>query len=234
MDSETDALIAEFVAAGGRAADWAPDFSVAPTDAAPIVREHRHDDALEREIELASWGFRPSWAKGKGPSPINARLETVASNGLFRGAFAKQRAIVPMRGYYEWTEAEADGKTIKIPHFIHGAGELLAAAGIYTVRKVDDEWVVSMAIITREARDASGEVHDRMPVFLTPDTWGDWTSPAKLDKPDEKQELVAMLDRASLAVASTITTYPVSKRVNNVRDTSVAKDDPSLIAPLAG
>jgi putative SOS response-associated peptidase YedK len=71
-----------------------------------------------------------------------------------------------------------------------------------------------------------------MPVFLTPDTWEPWVEPMKLEKTDEKEELLAMLDRSSLAVASTITTYPVSKRVNNVRDTSVAKDDPTLIEPL--
>ncbi|WKK72218.1 SOS response-associated peptidase [Rathayibacter oskolensis] len=175
MDSETDELIREFVAAGGRAADWAPDFSVAPTDSAPIVRERLHDDAVEREIELASWGFTPSWSKGKGPSPINARLETVASNGLFRGAFAKQRAIVPMRGYYEW-EAREDGKQ---PFFLHGDEPILAAAGLYTARKTGDEWQVSFTIITREARDASGDVHDRMPVFLTPDVRDEWLNPPR-------------------------------------------------------
>jgi putative SOS response-associated peptidase YedK len=223
MDSETDALIAEFVAAGGRAADWAPDFSVAPTDAAPIVREHRHEESLEREIELASWGFRPSWAKGKGPSPINARLETVASNGLFRGAFAKQRAIVPMRGYYEW-EARADGKQ---PWFLHGEEPILAAAGLYAARKEGDEWRVSFTIITREARDASGEVHDRMPVFLTPDVRDAWLSPEPLTS---SEEMLATLDRASVAVASTITAYPVDRRVNNAR--TVDRHDPGLLDPV--
>lgn len=224
MDSETDALIAEFVAAGGRAADWAPDFSVAPTDAAPIVREHRHEEALEREIELASWGFRPSWAKGKGPSPINARLETVASNGLFRGAFAKQRAIVPMRGYYEW-EARADGKQ---PWFLHGEEPILAAAGLYAARKEGDEWRISFTIITREARDASGEVHDRMPVFLTPVVRDAWLSPEPLAS---SEEMLATLDRASVAVASTITAYPVDRRVNNAR--TVDRHDPGLLDPVA-
>ena len=223
MDSETDALIAEFVAAGGRAADWAPDFSVAPTDAAPIVREHRHDDALEREIELASWGFRPSWAKGKGPSPINARLETVASNGLFRGAFAKQRAIVPMRGYYEW-EARADGKQ---PWFLHGEEPILAAAGLYAARKEGDEWRVSFTIITREAKDASGEIHDRMPTFLLPELWDDWLSPDKLD---DKDAMVEALTTSSEQVAATITTHRVDRKVNSTQKADPS--DPSLIAPI--
>lgn len=220
MDSETDEVIREFVAAGGRAADWAPDYSVAPTDRAPIVRERRHDDAVEREIELAAWGFAPSWSKGKGPSPINARLESVASNGLFRSAFAKHRAIVPMRGYYEW-ETRPDGKQ---PWFLHGDAPILSAAGLYTARKEGAEWRVSFAIITREARDASGEVHDRMPVFLTPDVRDEWLSPEPLSS---SEEMLATLDRVSVAVASTITAYPVDRRVNNSR--TVDRHDPSLL-----
>jgi putative SOS response-associated peptidase YedK len=120
----------------------------------------------------------------------------------------------------------------KQPHYIHAPEKLLAAAGLYEVKKVNDEWALSFTIITREAADASGEVHNRMPVFLTPDTWDAWTEPQKLEQTGEKDELVAMLDRSSLAVANTITTYPVSKRVNNARDTSVAKDDPTLIEPI--
>ena len=223
MDSTTDELIREFVAAGGRAADWAPDLSVAPTDSAPIVRERRHDDEVQREVELATWGFTPSWAKGKGPSPINARLESVASNGLFRSAFAKQRAIVPMRGYYEW-EARADGKQ---PWFLHGEEPILAAAGLYTARKEGEQWRVSFTIITREARDASGEVHDRMPVFLTPDVRDEWLRPEPLDS---AEEMLATLDRASVAMASTITAYPVDRRVNNSR--TVDRHDPSLLEPV--
>ncbi|PPG06712.1 MULTISPECIES: SOS response-associated peptidase [unclassified Rathayibacter] len=224
MDSETDELIREFVAAGGRAEDWAPDYSVAPTDIAPIVRERLHDGERERELELASWGFTPSWSKGGGPSPINARLESVATNGLFRGAFAKQRAIVPMRGYYEW-ETRADGKQ---PWFLQGEEPILAAAGLYTARKEGDDWRVSFTIITREARDASGEVHDRMPVFLTPDVRDAWLDPAPLAS---AEEMLATLDRASVAMASTVTAHPVDRRVNNSR--TVDRRDPDLLTPLA-
>lgn len=228
MSAETDELIAEFVARGGRLEDWRPSYNVAPTEESPIVRERLIDGELVRQLDAASWGLKPSWAKPGGPAPINARLESVSTNGLFRNAFAQRRCIVPMNGYYEW-EATEHGKQ---PHYIHAPESVLAAAGLYEVRKVGEEWSVSFTIITREAADASGEVHDRMPVFLTPDTWEPWVEPMKLEKTDEKEELLAMLDRSSLAVASTITTHPVSKRVNNVRDTSVAKDDPTLIEPL--
>ncbi|TFC31544.1 hypothetical protein E3O53_04625 [Cryobacterium sp. TMT2-18-3] len=32
---------------------------------------------------------------------MNASLESVTSNGMFRGAFASQRCLVPMAGYCE-------------------------------------------------------------------------------------------------------------------------------------
>jgi len=136
---------------------------------------------------------------------------------------------VPMRGYYEWTEREVDGRTVKIPHFIHGPGELLAAAGIYTARKVDDAWVVSTAIITREGRDASGEVHDRMPAFLEPEVYARWLEPVTWDDA-QKEEAVRMLTEVSAEVASTITTHEVDRRVNNSR--TADPGDASLIEPI--
>jgi putative SOS response-associated peptidase YedK len=212
MNATTDELIREFVAAGSTLGDRRPAFSVAPRTTAPIVRQWAEDDTAElhRDVDGAQWGLRPSWAKEGGPAPINARLEAVATNGMFRSAFAGQRCIVRMSGYFEW-EVREDGKQ---PFFIHSddAGTL-AAAGLYA-REEREERKVTFTIITREARDASGEIHDRMPVFLTPDVRDEWLSPEKLT---DKESALAMLEHASAAIAKTITTYPVSRRVNNVR-----------------
>ncbi|MGO4105775.1 SOS response-associated peptidase [Leifsonia sp. YAF41] len=225
MDKNTDDLINEFVAQGGDFRDWRPSYNVAPTDRVPVVREWEHHGELTRSVDGATWGLKPSWAKGKGPAPINARLESVATNGLFRNAFVSRRLVVPMAGYYEWQTLE-DGKQ---PYFIHGPESILAAAGLYEAQKQDDgAWALSMTIITREAADASGEIHDRMPVFLTPDVLDEWLHQGKLEVNDE---MLAMLDRSSLAMARTMTTYPVSRRVNSVRD-EAAKVDPALIEPI--
>jgi len=109
---------------------------------------------------------------------------------------------------------------------------VLTAAGIYTARKVlrgdHEEWVVSTAIITREARDASGEVHDRMPVFLTDTVWDEWLNPAKLLTEGEREHMLGVLHEVSEGVASTITTYEVDRRVNNSR--TVDPQDAGLIA----
>ncbi|CAN5241984.1 SOS response-associated peptidase [soil metagenome] len=229
VDKEVNELIEEFVATGGDIQDWRPTYSLAPTDVVPIVRERKHSESGEivRSVDAAVWDFHPAFIKESKRPNFNARLETVASNGMWKGAFASSHCIVPMLGYYEWQNLEEGGATVKQPHFIHGGGTL-AAAGIYTARKVEEQWVVSTAIITREARDASGEVHDRMPVFLTPDVYDEWLNPHKLATEEEKQHTLAMLEAVSGEVASTITTYEVGRRVNNSR--TVDPTDPSLIA----
>ncbi|TFB61829.1 SOS response-associated peptidase [Cryobacterium sp. Hz7] len=224
VPNTTDELLSLFDATGANTADWKPSYSVAPTDSAPIVREWIHDETVQRDVDLASWGLKPGWAKPGGPAPINARLESVASNGMFRSAFASQRCLVPMSGYYEWQQMD-DGKQ---PFFIHGASDVLAAAGLYAARQEDDVWKISFTIITRAARDASGEIHDRMPVFLKPNVWDRWLSPAKIS---DTEEALSMLDRSSVAVAKTVAAYPVSRTVNNVR--TLDSEDQGLIEPFS-
>lgn len=204
--------------------DPEPSYNVAPTDPIPAVRL-RHG---EREMPLVRWGFVPSYAKDfekQRPQPINARMETVASSGMFRRAFAKARCIIPAAGYYEWTVTE----TGKQPYFIHQPDAGLAMAGIISAwpdpSKAEDDpakWRLSAAIITRDAHVAPGEVHDRMPACLTPDAYDDWLG----DHLDPEQ-LTKLLDRESLAVAHDLTHYAVDRAVNSVRN-----NGPELIEPL--
>jgi putative SOS response-associated peptidase YedK len=232
LDKKTDDLIQVFVADGNDFTEWVPSYSIAPTDPTPIIRERKRSDSGEviRSIDAAAWDFHPAFMRDSKRPQFNARIETVASNGLWKGAFASSRCIVPMLGYYEWTAFEENGKSLKQPHFIHGDATTLAAAGIYTARKLEDEWVVSTAIITREARDASGEVHDRMPVFLTPDVYDEWLNPAKLASDAEREHILSLLHDVSSGVASTITTYEVDRRVNNSR--TADPGDSTLISPI--
>lgn len=196
-----------------------------------MVREFADADGeVHRALELPRWGLHPSWAKDKGARPINARMETIATNGMFRGPFSSGRAVVPMTGYYEWVEAADGGKD---PFFIHHPdGELLHAAGLTAGRRGDDgeSWDVTFTVITREARDAGGEVHDRMPTFLTDDGIEEWLAPGKLEK-DQKDPLLHHLDDASTTVAGQLVTRPVGRQVNNVR--TLDRNDPGLIDPLS-
>jgi putative SOS response-associated peptidase YedK len=234
LDKKTDDLIQAFVADGNDFQDWEPRYSIAPTEITPIIRERKHSDSGEvsRTIDSAVWDFHPAFMRDSKRPQFNARIETIASNGLWKGAFGGSRCIVPMRGYYEWTELEEDGKKVKQPYFIHGDSGVLAAAGLYAVRKVNDEWVVSTVIVTREAKDASGQVHERMPAFLIPDLYDEWLNPTKLTTDDEREHLVSVLEVVSERVASSITTYEVDRRVNNSR--AVDPFDAGLVEPRPG
>ena len=211
--------------------EWELAYSVAPRTRAPAIRDRLAGDQRVREASLPTWGLRPSWAKEKGPRPINARLEGVATNGMFRSSFASARALVPMTGYYEWQEAVEGGKKVKNPSYVHAPGdELLAAAGLLAFHREgdDEDWKATFTIITRTGEDAAGEVHDRMPVFLTPAAWDTWLNPEKIGK-DQAGDLLDLLDGESRTVASTLQTRPVSRAVNNVR--TLNRHDPGLIEP---
>ena len=228
LEVDAEGLLRSYAAQPARAFDWEPVFSVAPRTRAPVVREHLDDDGqVQRTLELAQWGFHPSWAKDKGPRPINARFETAPTNGMFRSAYAASRAVVPMSGYFEWVEM-SDGKQ---PYYVHTTDErLLHAAGLTAAtKKADGEWELSVTIITREARDAAGEVHDRMPAFLDEELMAEWLAPGKLEA-DERGRLHGALGDVSETIASTLITHPVDRAVNNVR--TLDPKDQSLIVPL--
>jgi putative SOS response-associated peptidase YedK len=200
------------------------DYNVAPTRDVALVRERDG----ERSMPAVHWGYVPGWAKDfkkQRPQPINARIETVSTSPMFRKSFATARAIIPAAGYYEWVVTE----TGKQPHFIHQPEAAIAMAGIVSAwpdptKEEDDpdKWRLSMAIITRDAHVAPGEVHDRMPACLTPDAYDDW-----LGDHLPAEDLLKLLDRESLQVAHDLEHYEVTRDVNSVR-----KNRPDLVDPL--
>lgn len=149
-----------------------PQYNLAPTQRAAVVLGR----GGELEMRRLRWGLIPPWSKDPSTaySTINARIETVATKPAYRAAWrAPRRCLVPMAGYYEWRD-ERDGKQ---PYYVTRAdGAALYAAGLWEARHAlqadDDEG--SVTIITRDAVDAAGEVHDRMPVFLDPRQAREW------------------------------------------------------------
>lgn len=229
MDDSTNRLLEEIVeqhgirALGDWAKHWPPRYNTAPTQEVPVARERNG----QREIASVRWGMVPPRARepGRGKPIINARLETVATNGMFRTPFASHRCIVAAAGYYEW-QLRDDGKQ---PYFVHQPGRPLAMAGIIRPwpdpgRAEEDpgRWRLSMAIITRDAHAAPGEVHDRMPACLAPDTFDDW-----LGDHLGPAELVRLLEGSSTRVAHDLVHHEVSRLVNNARS-----EGAELVAPL--
>eukprot|EP00434_Breviolum_minutum_P010034 symbB.v1.2.008850.t1/scaffold553.1/size187910/11 len=131
----------------------------------------------------------------KGNSTFNARIEGAESRNLWRRLLDKRRCIVLFDGFYEW-KAHVDGKT-KIPMFIRNKDEYdghvipwackedeenedekrdghapLLLAGLYDTWQADSkELLESVTILTMDPQHTAMEqVHDRMPVFLTPES----------------------------------------------------------------
>jgi putative SOS response-associated peptidase YedK len=234
MNKETNALLEQIVAEHGASAisdwqkHWPPNYNVAPTQDVPVAREV----GGERHVASVRWGMVAPYAKEFGGKPtFNARVETVASNGMFKAPFASGRCVVPALGYYEWQE-RPDGKQ---PFFIHDPAGPLALAGIVrawhdpSLPKGDPDRVkLSMAIVTMDAHVTPGEVHDREPAFLIPEAIDDW-----LGEGLDSDQLTQLLLSSADAIADDLEYYEVSRSVNKVsKSKGVPNDGPELIQPI--
>ncbi|QIX27485.1 SOS response-associated peptidase [Nocardioides sp. JQ2195] len=211
------------------------DFNVAPTKEvyAVLERPEKDDRPQQRQLRVLTWGLVPSWAKDPsiGNRMINARMETVAEKPAYRRAFAARRCLLPADGYFEWyptQELTKAGKPKKQPFFIRPKdGEVLAMAGLYEIwrdpTKADDDparfrWTCT--VITTDAEDSLGHIHDRMPLMVPVDRRSDWLDPTQKSRDD----LLSLLEPA---VPGQLEAYPVSTLVSNVRN-----NGPDLIKPL--
>jgi len=222
----TDELVEEFEVTEPPEVQLAPDYNMAPSKPIYAVLERLHDDTTVRRLAVVRWGLVPSWAKDPsvGNRMANARVETAAEKPSFRKAFSARRCIIPADGYYEWQTTPdpqaplgKSGKPIKQPWYIHPAdGSVLSMAGLYEIwrdrtRDEDDPaaWLWTAAVLTTEATDELGQIHDRTPVMVAPTDRDEWLDPNNHD--------VSRL-LARLAPASTLALRPVSTAVNSVRN----------------
>ncbi|WP_284047673.1 SOS response-associated peptidase [Halomonas gemina] len=191
---------------------WAPRYNVSPGTWITGVRRREPKD--EPTIDDLWWGYRPSWAGGDAPQPINARVETLATSRYFKGAFRHHRCLIPADGWYEWVPT-ASGKQ---PHFIcREDRELLFLAGIWADYA---DGSACCAIVTEPARGPAKEIHVRMPLALAEDSLEAWLDPL-LHERDAIRAAVQHLD------VDLVTHWPVSKRVNRP-----GNDDATLLEPL--
>lgn len=182
-----------------------PRWNVAPTS--PVLTVQVEDgDGPRRTLGVSRWGLTPSWAKQQ-MTLINARVETVTQKPSFRSAIRKRRCLIPADGYYEWREERVDGKRVKQPCFLAPERGTLAMAGIQEFAKFGDVWVRSTAVLTTSATDATGWVHDRMPMVVPGEALAEWLDPELTDG----AIAVSLLTQPELR-----TPFPVSRAVNKV------------------
>ena len=197
------------------AADCAPRFNIAPTSDIAVVRR---SPTGARVLHRLRWGLIPPWSQDptRGAPLINARAETVTAKPAYRAAFQQRRCLIPADGFYEW---QAQGRTKQPFYFSDPQGQVLALAGLWAAWPIPaGGWLRTTCILTTAAQGQVAPVHDRMPLILPPWSWGTWLGGTAA----AAQALLAPASEAALQ------SWPVSQRVNAVRE-----DGAALIEPVA-
>ncbi|MDN5870233.1 MAG: SOS response-associated peptidase [Nitrococcus sp.] len=208
--------LTELVGALDHPADPGASYNITPSQ--DVLNAHEHGG--RRVLVPMRWGLVPRWAKdAKKIQPINARAETVASNGVFRLAFRTGRTLIPADGFYEWMRSEHG----KQPFYVYRCdGKPSWFAGVSDTWQGAEQPLTTCAIITTAANEDMQPIHHRMPVILTEDSWDTWLDPHNEDWAGLQRLLRPSAD-------GFIALRPVSTRVNNPRN-----DLPELITALPG
>lgn len=210
---DAQALAQELGVPAESLSSYRPRYNIAPTDDHWIVRMKYE----ERELLPARWGLVNSWAKDRSRAArqINARSETAHQTQAFRSAFAQRRCVIPADGFFEWVGAKQARKPIWFHRPDRG---LLLFAGLYeSWQHEPGQWERTFTILTTEANQTVGVVHDRMPVILPHDRVDGWLHQRREDM-EELQPYLTPAPDALLTVTS------VSPRANSVKN-----DDPSIL-----
>jgi putative SOS response-associated peptidase YedK len=197
--------------------EFSPRYNIAPTQQVLAIR--LHDD--KRQAEFLHWGLVPSWASGPsvGNRLVNARGESVADKPSFRSAFKRSRYLVVTDGFYEWQKTD---KKAKQPFFIRlMKDQPFAFAGLAEHWHRGDNTIDSCVLITTDANELMADIHDRMPVILSPTDYDLWLDPEFQDK----EKLQALLRPYP---ANEMMAYHVSALVNNPRNETPACVEASL------
>ena len=186
--------------------DWAARWNVAPTQEVATIRQDRKEP--KRIFALMRWGLIPYWAKDASIAnkTINAVSETAAEKPVFREAMRRRRCLIPADGFYEWKRL---GPKLKQTYNIGLRDDgLFAFAGLWDRWKnAEGNPVETCTILTTEANALLADVHDRMPLILSPEDYDRWLDPGVTD-PKLVADLLKPYD------ARLMRKYPVSDYVN--------------------
>lgn len=181
-----------------------PRYNIAPGTPVLVVRETPGG----RRAEHVRWGLVPGWAEDMkiGYKLINARSETAAEKPGFRGAMKYRRCIVPVSGFYEWKRLSSKTKQ---PHHIAVEGaDVFGLAGLWELwQDPDGNELETMAVLTCVPNEMMSDLHDRMPVILSPEVFDSW-----LDTDQQDAARAAVLLKPF--PAERMVAWPVSTYVN--------------------
>ncbi|HBG07865.1 MAG TPA: hypothetical protein DDY22_20495 [Geobacter sp.] len=142
-------------------------------------------------------------------------IDTKAS---FRQAIRYRRCLIPASGFFEWLQQGAK----KLPLYIRlKGGRPMVFAGIWdSWTSPEGEVLESCSIVTTASNSLLAALHERQPVILHPEEYGQWLDRDTTD-PEQLKSLYLPYP------ADMMEMYPVSSLVNSVKN-----QGPGLIEPL--
>lgn len=193
--------------------EWGATYNLAPMQPVLAVRQRG-----AREFFTPTWGLIPSWAKDRKIAAMCrlARTETLAEKKAFSEAYRHRRCIILADGLFEW---RGPGRQ-PYYHSLKTAGPLLLA-GVWERWESSVGPVETCALCVTEAETPFGNLGDPTPLVLPRAAVETWLNP----QVTEVAELQPLL-QPDLALE--IAVWPVSKKVNSVRN-----NDPSVIAAVS-
>jgi putative SOS response-associated peptidase YedK len=193
-----------------------PRYNAAPSQELLVIRQNHKTG--ERSLDLLKWGLIPHWCSDPrgGRRPINAKAESVSRLLTFRDAYALRRCIVPVDGFFEWRAIRGAGR--KQPYAIAMKdGSPFGLAGLWEnwCDPTTGEWQRTFAVITVPSNELVGQIHNRMPAILKPESYERWLGL----EPDPH-------DLLSTYPSEPMIMWAISTRVNKPEN-----DDPSILDP---
>lgn len=213
--SDLETIAKTFKIASTSHLSFQPRYNIAPGQLVLAVIS----DGRQYRIGYLRWGLVPHWAKDQkiGYKMINARAETIDKKPAFRNLFFRRRCLIPADGFYEWKQEKGKKQPYRI---IATDRPLFAFAGLWDRWEQHGQMIDSCTIITTSANEKMAAIHERMPVILEEESWGEWLNPKNRDA-----SYLKMLLRPY--PAKKMKAYQISERVNSARN-----DDPEVIEPL--
>lgn len=198
-------------------ADLPPRYNIAPGQSAPVGI----GTPGGRQIVHARWGIQTPWSSTRSaPAMINVRAESVLEMRPVGRWLVDRRCVVLASGFYEWG---GRGRRRSPWYICHAEGRPLLFAGFWTRVTLSSE--LEFAIATTRANELVGHVHDRMPVILHEQMLADWLNP-------EHRLTGSLCGWAEPLPPRFLRMWPVSHRVNNVRNDDAACMDPLQSDPM--
>ncbi len=145
----------------------------------------------------AWWGYLVDGKPARFPS-INTRVERL----IDRPGHAKRRAIVPATSWFEMQKPQ------RVWHrYDLGDGALFGLAAVAQLgRTLEGTDYICYSIVMRDATELTTEVHDRMPLLLSPEVSADWLHG------ETSRELLEHTLASSDDLAARVRVTPLEKR----------------------